>query len=953
MRKKAAALFLSAVMLLQPGGSIFAGEVPEVTEDSFADEMVFDSDSIPSEDLQVFEDSDPDQTEAMETALEEDDFLAEDSVHDPSFEDENAGIVENGVSENEISDDRDALIEDESAEEMADEYSDSYLASDDDEYDDEYDDYDEEGNSYHYTVEAGDTLILSPEEGLTEGGSGFTWSKSVYNPGLDEDSWLVDSQVTGLAETTSTLQLQNIQETAVYTLSWTSPDEDLMEWRFYVTVDNGFATYSRDTGTTTFLKSGETHTFKIDVRANDLTGIRYKWFSSTDWEQFTEVTSNGNSCTIESPDRLTMYVCFVLDQYGNCEEHKFYVSVENLIITGPYETSVCVSQNQTYTMTPAVKTLDGTDDQLHYTWSSEDLNLDDFHERSFTPAQISDGDEYACNVKDHLGNNITFNWYFTVAGNELTLGYQEEYQCRYGSDVTLEVTAASGDTSTPIRYQWYKVVYDERTWEETYLLLDGQTQAKLYLEKPQEGAGYVCAVTQGSTTKRAFIYLNLIGDLKIDMPENANSAFVVVPDAQGNAQLTVNASSPHGAVSYKWRRGDTWEDLGSGTSSITVREPGYYCVNVTDGITFETVNYLVGNPVQGSTSQDAAQVLPANQPLLIRHPLNSIVYVKIADEGLLKFRSTSYCKVRVIKADGTTITDAEGFSDEYDMYYDPDVDGSPAYLRITTNYADGFDDPVTLVWYSSDDGGESAWSDWEEVSPATCTASAIIRRYRQDGSGTYEEMFTGAPLGHSFGAGVTTVPPTALAEGKMESTCSRCGLRVPASLAKLPAHLTLNATGSVPLQVSKKASTIEAVSMAAGDYLLSAVSSNKTVIPNVSVSGNKVTIKAGKKTGASKITVTTAAGASATFTVKVQKGRVYAKKAVNFPKKLTLMKGQTYTLNSVITPITVPDKIKYSTDAKKVAAVSKKGVITAKNKGKAVISLKVGTKIFKCNVTVK
>lgn len=45
-------------------------------------------------------------------------------------------------------------------------------------------------------------------------------------------------------------------------------------------------------------------------------------------------------------------------------------------------------------------------------------------------------------------------------------------------------------------------------------------------------------------------------------------------------------------------------------------------------------------------------------------------------------------------------------------------------------------------------------------------------------------------------------------------------------------------------------------------------------------------------------------------------------------------------------------KVKWSTDKKNVAAVSQKGVVTAKNSGKAVITASNGKRKYKCNVTV-
>ncbi|MDO4380626.1 MAG: Ig-like domain-containing protein, partial [Clostridia bacterium] len=64
--------------------------------------------------------------------------------------------------------------------------------------------------------------------------------------------------------------------------------------------------------------------------------------------------------------------------------------------------------------------------------------------------------------------------------------------------------------------------------------------------------------------------------------------------------------------------------------------------------------------------------------------------------------------------------------------------------------------------------------------------------------------------------------------------------------------------------------------------------------------------------------------------------------------KIVLAVGQTYALKLSGTKKTV----KWATSNKKVATVTKKGVVKAVGKGKAVITAKVGKKTYKCAVGV-
>lgn len=65
--------------------------------------------------------------------------------------------------------------------------------------------------------------------------------------------------------------------------------------------------------------------------------------------------------------------------------------------------------------------------------------------------------------------------------------------------------------------------------------------------------------------------------------------------------------------------------------------------------------------------------------------------------------------------------------------------------------------------------------------------------------------------------------------------------------------------------------------------------------------------------------------------------------------KYTMNKGENYTLKIKGTK----KKVKWSSNNKKVATVNSKGKVTAKNKGTATITAKVGSKKYKCKITVE
>ncbi len=71
-------------------------------------------------------------------------------------------------------------------------------------------------------------------------------------------------------------------------------------------------------------------------------------------------------------------------------------------------------------------------------------------------------------------------------------------------------------------------------------------------------------------------------------------------------------------------------------------------------------------------------------------------------------------------------------------------------------------------------------------------------------------------------------------------------------------------------------------------------------------------------------------------------------------KKATLKKGKTLTLKAVLTPQNASEKVTWSSSNKKVAKVNKKGKVTARKKGTAVITVKTASgKKATCKITVK
>ena len=244
--------------------------------------------------------------------------------------------------------------------------------------------------------------------------------------------------------------------------------------------------------------------------------------------------------------------------------------------------------------------------------------------------------------------------------------------------------------------------------------------------------------------------------------------------------------------------------------------------------------------------------------------------------------------------------------------------------------------------------------EWEvsERIPETCTTDGkVVRKCNVHGE-TSTELLS-AP-GHDWSRWKVTKNATVLAEGVQQRSCSVCGETETASVAKLPATIALNVKGTIPLKV-KQSFTVK-VTMGAGDRVVSWKTSNKKV---VSVKNGRIKgLKAGKS---ATITVKLASGKKARFKVKVQKAAVATKsiKVTNAAtgrkqgKKATMKRGQSLKLKAALTPVTSLQKVTWSSSNKKIVTVSKSGVIKAKKKGRATITVKSGNKKYNIKITVK
>lgn len=118
-----------------------------------------------------------------------------------------------------------------------------------------------------------------------------------------------------------------------------------------------------------------------------------------------------------------------------------------------------------------------------------------------------------------------------------------------------------------------------------------------------------------------------------------------------------------------------------------------------------------------------------------------------------------------------------------------------------------------------------------------------------------------------------------------------------------------------------------------------------------SKSFDTITIKPYNKIGRYTIELTLNSGLKTKINITVKPAKT--QKIYGVKKNITIKVGKKYTLKPKLSPSYSKDQITYSSNNKKVVAVNSKGVITARKKGTAYITIKSGSKYIKCKITVK
>ena len=244
------------------------------------------------------------------------------------------------------------------------------------------------------------------------------------------------------------------------------------------------------------------------------------------------------------------------------------------------------------------------------------------------------------------------------------------------------------------------------------------------------------------------------------------------------------------------------------------------------------------------------------------------------------------------------------------------------------------------------------WQETQTVQEATCTEAGEKIYTCTTCNRTKTEQIPAT--GHKWSSWKKVSDATVLQKEKQQRTCSECGASQNREYGnKLKSVMKVNYS-SILLKTKQSTSILTVSGMAKGDYVSKVQSGNNGIVKVTKYTKDgKIQLTAQGKTGSTKVTIRLAGGAVKQISVKVQKGTVKTTSVKVSPSKVTLKKGAKKTISVTISPATSQEKVTYTSSNKNIAAVSTKGVITAKKQGTAKITVKSGSKKQIITVIVK
>ena len=780
----------------------------------------------------------------------------------------------------------------------------------------------------------------------------YQWQTVVRDENYQEEITDIDGA------TAQTYTVENVQGPCIYKCE-VSDGYSTSGIYYEIKMDTGLKFDNPEYPTVATISARPDQEQVLDASASADGGVQYKWYcrdmKTGAWTFLEDVT--GATCKVDLA-KSKYYKCEIYDKYGQGLDTQFQVIVDTGLESGIVEKTVTVPYGG-----QAVLTVDASDAMtnygpLSYEWykvtEDEEERLDGADDASYTTPEsfthVIENDVdyyyYMCIVRDQY-NTKKINFKIEIASN-LVVKTPDLLWVEDGGSVDLKAEATSD--YGPVEYVWGAMMTNGQIWglgdfsEDSAFPQTDVTDVVQYVCTARDQTGMVKSVSAVAAPlsfkgkdapdfehARTFQILGDTAENRAIILQPGGSAyFKLIPDRNGPWNFYADTSNATIAVYDSERNlldkaGDEEDSWGFDLTLDLKKGATYYIECSYQSIWGEIKkagSYEWYGGYKGDEFHEYDEGVVVKEPTCVQS--GKIVYTckDCGYEYAAPLPATGKHQMITVVEKAATCGAVGSQHQECSVCHTKEAS--------TVIPATGAHQMTTIV-----------------DKAATCGAAGS--RHQECNICHMKEASTVIPAtgAHQYGAYRVTKQATVFAAGDEVRSCSFCGATEHRSIPQKQGTVTLTVT-KLPLQVKKSVALGRIVTgLAAGDSIASCVSSNQKVA-TVDNSG-KVT---GKKAGTAVITITLASGVSAEVTVTVQKKAVATSKIANVEKSLKLNIGDKKALQPVISPITTTDKVRYTSSNKKVATVTKGGVILAKKSGKTNITVKAGKKKVTVKVTV-
>ena len=780
----------------------------------------------------------------------------------------------------------------------------------------------------------------------------YQWQTVVRDENYQEEITDIDGA------TAQTYTVENVQGPCIYKCE-VSDGYSTSGIYYEIKMDTGLKFDNPEYPTVATISARPDQEQVLDASASADGGVQYKWYcrdmKTGAWTFLEDVT--GATCKVDLA-KSKYYKCEIYDKYGQGLDTQFQVIVDTGLESGIVEKTVTVPYGG-----QAVLTVDASDamtnyGSLSYEWykvtEDKEERLDGADDASYTTPEsfthVIENDVdyyyYMCIVRDQY-NTKKINFKIEIASN-LVVKTPDLLWVEDGGSIDLKAEATSD--YGPVEYVWGAMMTNGQIWglgdfsEDSAFPQTDVTDVVQYVCTARDQTGMVKSVSAVAAPlsfkgkdapdfehARTFQILGDTAENRAIILQPGGSAyFKLIPDRNGPWNFYADTSNATIAVYDSERNlldkaGDEEDSWGFDLTLDLKKGATYYIECSYQSIWGEIKkagSYEWYGGYKGDEFHEYDEGVVVKEPTCVQS--GKIVYTckDCGYEYAAPLPATGKHQMITVVEKAATCGAVGSQHQECSVCHTKEAS--------TVIPATGAHQMTTIV-----------------DKAATCGAAGS--RHQECNICHMKEASTVIPAtgAHQYGAYRVTKQATVFAAGDEVRSCSFCGTAEHRSIPQKQGTVTLTVT-KLPLQVKKSVALGRIVTgLAAGDSIASCVSSNQKVA-TVDNRG-KVT---GKKAGTAVITITLASGVSAEVTVTVQKKAVATSKIANVEKSLKLNIGDKKALQPVISPITTTDKVRYTSSNKKVATVTKGGVILAKKSGKTNITVKAGKKKVTVKVTV-